>query len=569
MGSLFVYSLSTAIVLTLLYLVYKWLFADRNSHRLNRILIISIYVTALTEIPLYTWLSELALFQASPVTSSVSIDTSDMIQLIPAESAPISRHDWLPWIAGIYILGMISCAIFTISSLIRLVILISHSDRKVIDGYNIVVSDSIKYAPFSIGNIIVLSNEDFRETGDMIILHEKSHIALHHWFDLLIAQFVCIFQWYNPAAWIMRNELRAVHEYQADERVINHGIEVKEYQMLLIKKAVGTRFSTLANSLNHSKLKKRIAMMYNKNKSYDIWRMLAFIPVLALSVWLTHLPAVASVFEGIRNSSLLPKPESPISYNKAYKSFNNDKKRIDKREEIPNENENVYSVAENIPAHEDNDFVIENRNKPEKHITDNDQIVTAVEKMPEYIGGIKAMMQYIKENMKYPDECKKNGIQGRVIVRLAIDKEGNVGETMVIKPLNPLLDREAMRLVKNMKFHPAMNGGEPVAYRFYLPISFKNDSEVSNSESPVVTTINELETEPDRSYKQHGEKNRTKWESHISDSDRIFVNGKQLTGDINSVLKQLNEIAQSSIESISIDKSKRNGGKDIIIVLKS
>ena len=108
-----------------------------------------------------------------------------------------------------------------------------------------------------------------------------------------MAQLVAVFQWYNPAAWLMREELKAVHEYQADSGVISSGVNPREYQMLLIKKAVGARFPSLANSLNHSKLKKRITMMYNpKTSASRRLRVLALAPAFAAAVLVTDISSL-------------------------------------------------------------------------------------------------------------------------------------------------------------------------------------------------------------------------------------------------------------------------------------
>ena len=118
--------------------------------------------------------------------------------------------------------------------------------------------------------------------------------------DLLIAQAVCIVNWFNPAAWLMRDELMLVHEYQADMAVIDRGHDAQEYQMLLIKKAVGARFPSLANSLNHSKLKKLITMMYKaKSGAGRKWKALALVPALALALGLTGVPVVRAAVSTI------------------------------------------------------------------------------------------------------------------------------------------------------------------------------------------------------------------------------------------------------------------------------
>ena len=136
-------------------------------------------------------------------------------------------------------------------------------------------------APFSWMIYIVISREDLEENGREILIHEAAHIRNCHSWDLLIADICIFFQWFNPGAWLLKQELQNIHEYEADETVINEGVNAKEYQLLLIKKAVGTRLYSMANSFNHSKLKKRITMML-KEKS-NPWARLKYLYVLPLA----------------------------------------------------------------------------------------------------------------------------------------------------------------------------------------------------------------------------------------------------------------------------------------------
>ena len=122
-------------------------------------------------------------------------------------------------------------------------------------GITLVVHDRA-VAPFSWMKYIVISRKDLEENGREILIHETAHIRNRHSIDLLIADVCIFFQWFNPGAWLLKQELQNIHEYEADETVINEGVNAKEYQLLLIKKAVGTRLYSMANSFNHSKLKK-------------------------------------------------------------------------------------------------------------------------------------------------------------------------------------------------------------------------------------------------------------------------------------------------------------------------
>ena len=135
------------------------------------------------------------------------------------------------------------------------------------DGITLhVLPDEI--APFSYFKHIVISEQDYRDNPREILIHEKAHSNLRHSLDVVFMSIVTLFQWWNPAAWLLCRELRQVHEYEADEVVLHSNVDVKQYQMLLIRKSVGDQLFSMANNFNYQSLKKRIRMM-TINKAAD------------------------------------------------------------------------------------------------------------------------------------------------------------------------------------------------------------------------------------------------------------------------------------------------------------
>ncbi|MDE6158194.1 MAG: M56 family metallopeptidase, partial [Muribaculaceae bacterium] len=212
---------------------------------------------------------------------------------------------WGTILIWIFIAGMIVVTLRTIITWIRLTDVIRYGEKITRDGYTLVVTDNERFAPFSWMHYIVISRADYDNNYSAITTHELKHVACRHWLDLLIAQAVCIINWFNPAAWLMRDELILIHEYQADMAVIDSGHDAQEYQILLIKKAVGARFPSLANSLNHSKLKKRITMMYKEqNGAGRKFKALALVPMLALALGVAGVPAVRAAMSTISSSEI-------------------------------------------------------------------------------------------------------------------------------------------------------------------------------------------------------------------------------------------------------------------------
>lgn len=230
MGEIFGYSLASALPLALMYLAYKWVLAGENQHKYNRAVLMGVYSVALM-FP-FVCPAFAGMFQNAHEAMAATVDVAMPIVSGVAEgvSQDFTIADALLWV---YLTGMSVAAFMTVVTAIRLVRLVSSGERHVIGTYVLVVTDNEGVAPFSWWRYVVMSREDYDESGDVVLLHELRHLCGHHWVDLLFAQLVVVLQWFNPAAWLMREELKTVHEYQADEAVMRSGADVRQYQMLL------------------------------------------------------------------------------------------------------------------------------------------------------------------------------------------------------------------------------------------------------------------------------------------------------------------------------------------------
>ena len=183
------------------------------------------------------------------------------------------------------------------------------------NGYTLVITDDRMFSPFSFFHFIIISREDYERSSEEILIHETTHLRKLHWIDQMTGNLVAIFTWYNPASWLLIEELKSIHEYQADAAVIASGTDMRRYQYLLIEKAVGKRFPSPANSLNHSKLKKRVTMMY-KSKPTPMRRMAAIMvmPAAVAAMLITDIPAVAEVISETRSASLRSDSDGKVSH---------------------------------------------------------------------------------------------------------------------------------------------------------------------------------------------------------------------------------------------------------------
>ena len=298
MGKLLAYLIISGMLLLAMYLVYKIFIAKENQHGFNRAILLVIYLVSFCAYPIYNCFNHLSVRSA--------IDNSDDITGIVGQTLePLTQQIWGTILIWIFLIGVFIVAVKTIMTWIKIVRVLHSGDRLKGDGFTLVVIDTDRISPFSWMRYVVINRNDYEIKNSAIIEHELKHVHAWHWLDLLIAQFVCMINWFNPAAWLMREELRLVHEYQADMAVIENGHDPKEYQMLLVKKAVGSRFPSLTNSINHSKLKKRITMMYkSKSSAGSKLKALALVPVVALALGVTNMPSVKAAVSTISNSKV-------------------------------------------------------------------------------------------------------------------------------------------------------------------------------------------------------------------------------------------------------------------------
>ena len=293
MGALLSYSIISGTVMLAMYLAYRLFLTRDNQHGFNRGVLLMIYAVSLAAVPAATFFESIGRETAQAVAVGG-------FEVVGAGATPVSTPMWGTILIWIFMAGMAAVAARTAATWIRLISVIRSGRKVEREGYTLVVTDDERFAPFSWLRYVVISRKDFDNACAAITTHELKHVASRHWIDLLVAQGVCIINWFNPAAWLMRDELMLVHEYQADMAVIDSGLDPQEYQMLLIKKAVGARFPSLANSLNHSKLKKRITMMYKeKSGAGRKFKALALVPMLALALGATGTPAVRAAVSAI------------------------------------------------------------------------------------------------------------------------------------------------------------------------------------------------------------------------------------------------------------------------------
>lgn len=339
-----------------------------------------------------------------------------------------------------YAAGVACVALIYLVSIGRIASIAARSRREKVGVGDVMVYDDGNMEAFNFGNTIFISRSLYAtDKRRMVLAHESAHVRLRHWVDLLLSQIVIGLQWYNPVAWMLKDSLKEIHEYQADESVIKQGVDPLDYQLFLVSAAFSSKFNLPANFLNAGNMRKRICMM-NDNGEVGLRRLVAVsvIPFLALGLFACDLAPVKALIRQFNDYSF-------------YEKSSDDEGAEDWVEyEGPNEELSIVKDAM-VSDPSSGNFI-----------------------GAEYADGRMALMQFINANIKYPEIAEANKKQGKVIISFQIAADGEVMSVGVNASADRWLDEEALRVCGMVsKFTPATLDGRPVESIYNLPITFK------------------------------------------------------------------------------------------------
>ena len=481
-ASYLLYTLKAAVLLAVFHLFFRLLMSRVVLHRLARVvLLVSMALSIVLPLCVITW------HRVVVLPSEGSGDALfELPQAVTAEH--VGDDNLMRALFLIYIVGVAAVMIKTAVALLSVVRLIRRSERFPQEDGTVQVVNATTESPFSWFRYIILSPRDYAEQNQFVLAHEAAHARLHHSADVLTVDLLSALQWFNPAVWLMRSDLRAIHEFEADDAVLSQGADLVQYQYLLIKKAVSDGGYSIANGFTHSTLKQRIYMMQNKNNSAKrhYLRVLYLVPVALVALAVNARTIVDYVEPASLPAKTAPAAVDSIStftLNGDFHVATNAKPNelvffIDGKKATKDEATAIN--AEDIEAMN----VLKDGSAAEKYGEDANTIVVEIktkskvldlcEVMPEYPGGMEALMKYLQESVKYPKEAQAQKLQGRVIVRFVVERDGQISHVEMPRSVHPLLDAEAIRVVKAMpKWTPGREKGEPVAVHYSLPITFR------------------------------------------------------------------------------------------------
>ena len=521
MTDFLIYDAKVAVLIVVFYMFYRLLLSKETFHRVNRVVLLATAVLSFVLPLCVITLHKTVISDAVPMVS-----VGDVQMEIAEEEQPMLWQMVLP---VLYIIGMLVTLGHTLLSVWKVMLLIRRSEQHPQpDGTTLCVTGNAEVAPFSWMHYIVMNRADYEAHDAAILTHERGHIRLHHSWDVLLVDLLTALQWFNPAMWMLRQDLRAIHEYEADGAVLSQGINARQYQYLLISKASGIGGYSIANGISHSTLKNRITMMLHKKSSRSsLLKLLALLPIVGITLALNASTVTDYVYQ---------QPKKKI--------IKKGKKDATVKTDAVNEIVVVGYGPETTTSDEQNTatgtFTPDEQNTAVGSFTpaSEDKVFDVVEQMPQFSGGIEAMLKYLAENVRYPKEAEEKSLQGRVIATFVVEKDGSISRAKVVKSVDPLLDEEALRVVNSMpNWTPGRQNGEPVAVKYTIPISFRlqGESEPASESIKIGPHPNAKDVE-------------------------VVIDGKVV--DVTA----LNSINPDDIASMNVEKAKDGAPKDRIII---
>ena len=469
-----IYDLKVALLIAVFYMFYRLLLARETFHHVNRIVLLTTAVASYVLPLCVITIHETVVMQQTPTV------TIDGLQASAYEPAPTPL--WQIVLPILFIIGVAAATGHTLCSLIRIIRLISHSEQHPqADGTTICVTGNADLAPFSWMHYIVMNRSDYETNDAAILAHERGHIRLHHSCDVILVDLLTALQWFNPAMWMLRFDLRAIHEYEADAAVLSQGINARQYQYLLITKAGGIGGYSLANGITHSALKNRITMMTNKtSKSSHLLKLLALLPIVGVTLALN----AETVTDYVYNNDE-PQKQVPVKKGRQNAAIKNNGKTI--LQVVEAQDQKTEAEAPKTEQKEQKgEVVVVGYATPNERAEAPRDVFDVVEKMPEFPGGPQELFGFLAKTIKYPAEAEKAGTQGRVIATFVVRKDGSISDAHVVKSVDPLLDAEALRVINAMPaWTPGSQSGKPVNVKYTIPITFRLDGKTKEAPAAV------------------------------------------------------------------------------------
>ena len=462
MHPLLVYIIQVNMALVLFYLLYLLLFKSDTFLQIRRFYFLSAIVFSLVY-PLFVvpGLSDVWNFRTvepQTVETSVTMETPTFEMWVdePERAVTLSNIPWKEILILLYIgvtLFLVFRFLWQLISILRIRLKSEKTTVSDIVVYNL--KDDI--TPFSFFGMICI-NSDMHSEKELaqIIIHEHTHAREKHSLDVMLIEIIFLFSWWNPFVWLLKREMAMNLEYLADNGVLREGVDSKDYQYHLLRLTYHETAVQIVNNFNVSQLKQRIMMM-NKTRS----------STLKLAKYLLILPLVFLL----------------VTANSLYAT----------------QQETVTGETVAMPAITSDEEIFSQDPPPVRKERAGEEIFVVVENQPEFPGGQEAMMKFLADSIRYPRESMEKGVQGRVICNFVVMKDGSVSDVQVVRGVDPLIDSEAVRVLKLMPdWKPGTQRGKAVNVQYTLPVVFrllKNEPKIVIDEPKQISEAMSVEAQ--------------------------------------------------------------------------
>lgn len=522
LGMFFIYSVKVAVCLALFNLFHKLLMSRDTFHTFNRFAILSMMLLSLV-LPLVhlsldseTGINRGTVALEGLVAQTVVADGGNGV----GEGLTLTQVLLAAYVLGVVL--FVGKALLSVGSLLRLI----RRARcvEVRNGIRIYTMQG-DISPFSWFRYIIMSEKDWLENRREIVLHEMAHIRRCHSMDVAVCNMMIVFQWYNPAAWLLKRELQTVHEYEADEAVLSAGVDATHYQMLLIRKAVGERLFSMANNLNHNSLKKRITMMKIKRTNPVQKAKIAFVlPLAAMTVAAFASQKVENLSEKVEQES---EAFSSVSDNPVVRAVGETARVAAVKVQEDKALEEVSSMA---------------MAKDTAETKSGKEFPCIPETFPQFPGGHVALFEYLSKNIKFPKSKENEDVKVRVVTTFTVEKDGSITDAKIVRSQGEAFDNEALRVINGMpKWIPGMQNGKAVSVKYTLPITFS-----TTDSDKKIKSVRTIDMNDNGGKQPEGKVVSRKVEMFSSEDFVLVVNGK--------VVEALNGIKPSDIEKVDVKK---------------
>lgn len=453
MNDALIYFLKVNIAIALFYLFYRLFFAGDTFWKARRYYLLFSILVSLG----YPFLSIENWMQKQEPVQRIIVNYASLPEIVVSSNRQISIFTIENMLLAFYFLGMLLLLVKFMIQLISIFRIRMAGKHENIQGVEVIVVNK-DISPFSFFNSIYLNPalHNPQETSQ-ILLHEQTHVKQLHSVDVMVSEILTMLFWFNPAAWLLKREMRQNLEFLADNNVLKSGFDSRTYQYHLLQLAYQTPNLELTNKFNVSPLKKRITMM-NKQKTAKA-RILKYSFIVPLALALVISSNAQEIVKKTKKAIVTPTEKA--SNTKHY-------------------------TATFTPTADSTSMLTE----PDAKKMDKLQIYDVVEKMPQYPGGENKLLDYIGKNLRYPLTAMQNNIQGKVIARFVVNKLGKVEKTEILRSVDPTLDTEALRVINSLPdFIPGEQNDKKVSVYYTLPITFKLDGGSKPVPSPEGSSI--------------------------------------------------------------------------------